>query len=199
MEKIKSHLRITCLGVIIVTIAMGISYAQPKLDKRNIPSGTPPKVRREIARLYSSWVSKRQNAIYKLGEMREEAAGAVPFLISMFEDYPPGECPFPWGYQVGSAPAIMASDALSKIGESAIEPLIVAIRDKNNWESRSLAARALGLMGRKAIEPLIKLLEDRDGDVRKFACWELVKSNKHLISHDKLPSVIAVCNVGCNE
>ncbi|MER3501614.1 MAG: PBS lyase [Candidatus Fervidibacterota bacterium] len=62
----------------------------------------------------------------------------------------------------------IAIEALVKIGEPAVEPLIEALRDRD-WEVRWAAAYALGKIGKPAVEPLIEALRDRDGKVRRAA------------------------------
>ena len=68
-------------------------------------------------------------------------------------------------------------DGCSKLGESAVEPLIKALEDgfrmywdginDKGWRSQN-AAKALGKIGdTRAVEPLIKTLEDKDREVRK--------------------------------
>ena len=62
-----------------------------------------------------------------------------------------------------------------KIGEPAVEPLIEALKDKDQdvrWE----AALALGNIGdERAVEPLIEALKDEDEDVREAAGEALEK------------------------
>ena len=58
-------------------------------------------------------------------------------------------------------------DALVKIGEPAVKPLIKALED-NDWRVRRGAAVALGEIGdERAVEPLIKALEDKDASVHE--------------------------------
>jgi len=63
-----------------------------------------------------------------------------------------------------------AVEALGKIGEPAVEPLIQALKDKDNGV-RGSAAEAFGMIGdkraKRAVEPLIQTLKDKDWYVRK--------------------------------
>ncbi len=84
-----------------------------------------------------------------------------------------------------------AAEALSKIGEPAIEPLINALQDQNGLV-RERAAEALSKIGEPAIEPLINALQDQNGLVRERAAWVLgeignEKSERPLLEtfHDK--------------
>ena len=62
-----------------------------------------------------------------------------------------------------------------KIGAPAVEPLIAALKDKNNYVHRE-AAESLGKIGDiRAVEPLIAALKDWDQDVRYVAVEALGK------------------------
>jgi HEAT repeat protein len=66
-----------------------------------------------------------------------------------------------------------AFEALLKIGRSAVEPLIAALRDQDQYV-REAAARALGrLDDSRAVEPLVAVLRDNYSSVRKAAAWAL--------------------------
>jgi HEAT repeat protein len=68
-----------------------------------------------------------------------------------------------------------AAEALGKIGEPAVEPLIGALRDENRLVRRR-AAEALGeIRDARAVEPLIGALRDRDSWVRRRAAEALEK------------------------
>ena len=67
-----------------------------------------------------------------------------------------------------------AAEALSKIGEPAIDPLIAALKDRNGLV-RERAAEALSKIGEPAIDPLIAALKDRNGLVRERAAEVLGK------------------------
>ena len=70
---------------------------------------------------------------------------------------------------------LMAFYALVKIGEPAIDPLILALNDSNS-SVRCYAADALGEIGDpRAVDPLNDALEDEDGDVREAATEALEK------------------------
>ncbi|MEA1905872.1 MAG: HEAT repeat domain-containing protein [Euryarchaeota archaeon] len=66
-----------------------------------------------------------------------------------------------------------AYDALTDIGEAAINPLISAVDDADMWV-RWAAIHALGEIGDlRAVKPLIRLLDDSDESVRDAAARAL--------------------------
>ncbi len=76
--------------------------------------------------------------------------------------------------EVGDTPSqLNAQTALCNIGESAVEPLCQALRDKG-MANRWLAAQALGRIGDEAaVEPLIKALEDDSSWMRRVSAEAL--------------------------
>ena len=70
---------------------------------------------------------------------------------------------------------VTVEGALAEMGETALEPLVKALDDKNeNEQVREGAARTLGrLRDIRAVEPLIEALEDSNRIVRKNATWAL--------------------------
>jgi len=86
-----------------------------------------------------------------------------------------------------------AAEALREIGEPAVEPLIKALGDSDEYV-RKKAAEALGKIGdARAVKPLIKALGDSDMGVRENAAWALgeigdaraVDALSELVVHDK--------------
>ena len=71
---------------------------------------------------------------------------------------------------------VLAAECLVKINDvRAVEPLILALKDKDN-RVRSTVAGALGyIKDTRAIEPLIQILGDSDKDVRSTAKEALIK------------------------
>ncbi len=66
-----------------------------------------------------------------------------------------------------------AVEALSMLGAPAVEPLIVALKDKKRTV-RTSAAEALGQIGdARAVEPLSAALKDQDDFVRRAAAKAL--------------------------
>ena len=68
-----------------------------------------------------------------------------------------------------------SAKALSEIGQSAVEPLINALKD-DEWRVRWQAAETLGEIGDvRAIKPLINILKDENNGVRSNSIISLVK------------------------
>jgi len=100
----------------------------------------------------------RQRAAYILGSIREPIA--IDPLICALEDP---------AYLVRAE----AGRALSKIGASAVEPLI-AVLQNNNSHGRGSAAAALGrIKDERAVGPLVTALKDRDSELRSQAATAL--------------------------
>jgi HEAT repeat protein len=140
-------------------------FAQPSTPQEKIPADIPVGVRQNIQELYSLWPQSRARAMEWLGALGEAAVDAIPFLIEMLGDE----------NQVKKAPESrtlylgdLAEDALVKIGEPAIEPLIKALKN-DDWHIRAGAAVALGkTRNARAVEPLMDALKDKD---RKIEGW----------------------------
>jgi HEAT repeat protein len=80
------------------------------------------------------------------------------------------------GYQEDPAIRKGASEALSRIGSAAVEPLIAVLTDKDEIVRR-FAAKALGeIADARAVEPLIASLKDGDKIARANAAWALGKA-----------------------
>lgn len=188
-------------GLIITMVLLDmplLSYAQPKVTKEKIPMNIPFDVRKQVERLYSLNPSERGKAAYELGEMREKAVAAVTFLVQMLSDFTEFDeligGPIESGssgtladgkvtymrsssteYSHSTFPGSKASDALVKIGKSAVEPLIASLNDEDP-NIRKMAAKTLGNIGDPcAVDSLIISLKDENWDVRGDACYALGK------------------------
>ncbi|MBA7554827.1 hypothetical protein ES705_47463 [subsurface metagenome] len=90
-----------------------------------------------------------------------------------------------WGGVEGSA-----AQALTDIGEPAVEPLIAVLKDSDE-NVRNLAIVSLGDIGdARAVEPLIHALKDSSKKVRSFAAKALKKiggekAEKHVRDYQK--------------
>ncbi|KZX13123.1 HEAT repeat domain-containing protein [Methanobrevibacter curvatus] len=70
-----------------------------------------------------------------------------------------------------------SSTALTKMGSSAVKPLI-AVLDDDDWKVRGAAAWALGSLGDdNVVDPLTKLLDDESGFVKRGAKYSIDKIN----------------------
>ena len=85
--------------------------------------------------------------------------------------------------KLGQADWQYAINALVKIGEPAVEPLIHTLQNRNikTWVIHTRTANALiKINPETVIKPLIAALKDKDGNVREQAAWVLsqIESNK---------------------
>ncbi len=108
----------------------------------------------------------RLNAVVVLGHSREPHV--IPALLDALREYDP--------HDESSRVNTCASDALAKIGEPALLPLIAALHERrdhpNDAWRRSWVADALGMLGDpRAVEPLVMALDDVD--VRESAAEAL--------------------------
>lgn len=152
---------------VFIFLAAGLCYAQPKIPKENIPSDISPQVKGQIELLYSPEPEVRGKAAVKLGEMGPQAAPAVPFLMGILDDKYPVLLRSESG-KVLEATSLdrEAATALSKIGKSAVEPLINVLANKDAAVRRN-AAEVLGrIKDGRAVKPLIGALRDADMSVR---------------------------------
>jgi len=148
--------------------------AAPKETKTSAPmlfgSGTPDvekmKEKRDVEGLikalgYEKNSDVRKNVAEALGEIGD--ARAVEPLIRA--DYDPDP----------TSVSYNAEDALHKIGEPAVEPLIILLNDADS-RVRFSATWALGAIGdRRAVKPLRKALNDTNEGVSEGAAQALYK------------------------
>ena len=96
----------------------------------------------------SDWQVRKYAAV-SLGKMKDERA--IPLLLDAMED---GDADVRW----------KAMLALAKLGESVIEPLIEALRNKN-WRMRAKSAEVIGKIGgEEALNALISVLLGKHRD-----------------------------------
>jgi len=136
-----------------------------------------PAVEALIEGLKSSDDAVRMYAAKALGEIRD--IRAVGPLIEALK------IKTRWGGSEGSA-----AQALTDIGEPAVEPLIAVLKDSDD-NVRNLAIISLGDIGdARAVEPLIHALKDSNKKVRSFAAKALKKiggekAEKHVRDYQK--------------
>lgn len=142
MKRLKNILAVLVVISFMISVAKGLSYAQPKIPKEKIPSDIPSDVRKEIERLYSSDIAERLSAVYGLGKMGKKASSAVPFLVGIIGDNTAIEFV---GQRVGRTS--VSREAIDLLGEikdpCAIEPLISALKDAG-LDVKKYDALALG-------------------------------------------------------
>lgn len=82
----RNHCNLLAVFVPISVIFASLSYAQPKIPQKTIPTNIAPDVRKGIELLYSSDEARRAEGAKKLGEMGNLATLAIPYLIEILED-----------------------------------------------------------------------------------------------------------------
>jgi len=153
------------------------------------PSGLPPRedidpnlpneIKAEIERLYSLDPIERAYGAMNLRLKGLKASPAIPYLIGILDD----ETDLEWVagklqmavsslsnvYPSHTSPAKQAMAALKAIGEPAVMPLIIKLREKGSY-GRPNAARTLRLIGdKRAVEPLIQTLKEKPSG-NKWEC-----------------------------
>ncbi|MFA6141755.1 MAG: HEAT repeat domain-containing protein [Candidatus Omnitrophota bacterium] len=186
----KYFVMVLSISILITSVTLG--YAQPNIPKETIPSGISSEVKEQIEKLYSQSSVERSDAIEKLGTFGATATPAIPFLISLLAEPGDGQLligirangeKFEWALilfslstgkqdiSIGQKSAI----ALTKIGESVVEPLITALKNED-FVARFNAVEALGnTKDNRALEPLIAVLKDEYPPVRFNAVIALGK------------------------
>lgn len=159
------------LLIVVSFMGRGLSYAQSKIPKQNIPAGISSDVRKEIERLYSKKTIERLWGAYNLGRMGERAVPAISFLIGILHDWTRVEWKNgPYPYKKWTFPGYEAGIALVKIGGAAVEPLIATLKNNEDSFVRKNVAWALGeIKDKRAVEPLIAALKDKDLSIRSEA------------------------------
>jgi len=152
IEKLRTKGNVKGLTKALCSKSMDLRQTAAKaLDTLNWQPG-----RDQIGALY--WIGKREwDKCIDIGESAVEPLVAVLLNVNSVEKLRQD-----------------AAQALGQIGDSrAVEPLIVALADKNA-EGRRRAAEALGRIGDdRAVEPLIVALADMNGDVHISAAVAL--------------------------
>ena len=129
-------------------------------------------MKEQIARLYSPNAQQRVDACRELEKMKAAAAPAVPFLVSLLPDGAEGTISLR-GHLFRVTPGREVSRALAEIGDAAVAPLIVVLRDPT-FQARDLAARSLGQIGdHRAVDPLLAVRDDRDPTLRSSVAYAL--------------------------
>ncbi|HVP93830.1 MAG TPA: HEAT repeat domain-containing protein [Methanoregulaceae archaeon] len=137
-------------------------------------------VRGLIRALTSDDINIQYNATEALGELGDPFAITALIHVLTVDRY--------------SAIRWKAAEALARIGEPAVDPL-VSVLDNRNEDVRWKAAIALGDIGDpRAVEPLIHLLGDVDPYVRGRAAYAL-----SLIGQPAVPVLIRVLEQGTAE
>lgn len=157
----------------VIFFISGLDFADSQMPDKDILHSIPADLKKHVGKLLSNSPEERVNSARKLGEMGKKSAPAVPFLIEILDDSRPVFQRTDENNIAATSPCSEAANALIKIGESAVDPLIAALRS-NHVTIRENAARALGAISDiRAVEPLITSLKDENAVVRKNAAVAL--------------------------
>lgn len=165
-------LRLSVLMLVTVVSA----GAQTLVPRENIPANVSPRVKELIELLYSSNEAIVGRAAANLGSLASEATPAIPFLVGILYDTSgleivPGHLAhlcsrdprIPCGIR-GEPTTVsrLATEALARMGEPALEPLLVAFttgRPNRGYGKdprvQAAAATALGLLKNPAAVPTL--------------------------------------------
>ena len=143
-----------------------------------------PNLSKQIRRLQAGPVERAYGA-YELGNMGEQAAAAVPYLVAILDDdarlqetergtLRVGDKEYPHFRMDKTSPGQVAAMALARIGESGLTALRSALKHPKA-QARANAAEALGLRGDKAaVEALLRTLaKDENSLARASAATAL--------------------------
>jgi HEAT repeat protein len=170
------------LSWLFYSAASGLAYEE--LTKANIPAGVSAELKMLIERTFSADEQERAVAARKLGSIGDQAAPAIPFLIRLLiqEELVAGEPPWPErmrggpskmsDYSVGN----VGSEALSRIGEPAVEPCLAALKGSTGAKRRALIYQLGHFEHPLAFDRVMLSLKDPDQDVVEAAVCALVHS-----------------------
>jgi HEAT repeat protein len=187
MDRLKNIAVLILIFSISILVWQTPSFSQPNIPKEKIPANIAPEIRTQIENLYDPDRATRAVAALKLGEMGEKAAPAIPFLIGLLEDDSNFEAYDTLFGRIEGNCSLAATDALVQIGKSAVEPLIVALKDKNLNVAKDPQFGPVGLSG--VIDTLGQI-----GDPR--AVKFLIPFLKHKNSFIRIDTVIALGSIG---
>lgn len=152
------------ISFILILTVPGVN-SQPSIEQSTIPENISPKLRSQILQLYSPLTETRRHAAIVIGEMKEEAIPAIPYLVSLLDD----ELSDEWGWQsldiyesVGKA----AAEALGTIGKPALPALMEAAQSPKHLV-RYMALHGLSMIKDSAIDQVFsKCMDDPNYIVR---------------------------------
>ena len=163
-------------ALLVMPAGAGAGAGAYALQKREVPEGTPPEVRKQIEHLYSLQRDARVRAVMALEKLGPKASAAIPFLKDLLADARRVGMTTHYvkeGRRVFGLPTVgrLAADALMDINQAQFGKLLA---DKSA-QTRRCAVEALAEAGRGgvAMELLMRAMKDADPAVRKSAAWGL--------------------------
>jgi len=179
--------------LIILILTASCDNKSKNNDQSNAPAlKMPDDVKILVEKLESSDPNIRVEALKELGEMGSKAISAIPHLVELLNDSSKVKkliLPEKGIYLISDV-GIESKDALVKIGDRSVDPLIKALSDSNpnvRWKA-VLALRDIG--DKRAVEPLILCLTDESSDVR----WRAASSLGELKDERALEPLKSVLN-----
>jgi HEAT repeat protein len=178
--------------VLALTVLPHLAAGQPTLVRDRAPA-VPNSIRPFVDRLYSSDPRQRADAACEIGRRRQDAAAAIPILLTMLHDevvVSAIDCNMSdWlRRQIGisadavkwseTSPAKEAADTLGDIGDAAVPGLLQALNN-SDWRVRKFAAHGLGEAEPQADRTTAvaalgnRLTTDANADVRERSAWAL--------------------------
>jgi HEAT repeat protein len=145
-----------------------VAIASPELTKSRIPGESAPKLKTLIEKTFSPDPRKRGEAASKLGDIRDSATTAVPFLIRLLDDDASAS------EEAFDDVAARARESLGKIGSLSVAPIITELRHSSG-KKRLALLKALGYLNdRRVVAELLSLLNDSDPEIRERAAETLM-------------------------
>jgi HEAT repeat protein len=182
------------LGLVVAIFLSGCGPSTPSRDLTRIPVAVRPL----LEKLLSTDCMGKAGTARQLGQMGEQAAPAIPYLIELLGEEEKLGLTFPSTVAQHFSCREAAIDALIAIGRSATEPLINALA---SWKPlmREGAIRVLGDLGDlRAVKPLSKAINDSDERVRLSAYRALGKLKSPVVA-DLIFSKLDALDSGTRE
>lgn len=173
------YIKLISITFVSLFISACASGGQGLSSAQNLPSvdRVHTKLKKHIAKLYSDDATERAWAAYSIGKSAKLASNTVPFLIAVLDDSDTAVMTRYVGRDYSSATttttAKEAAKALGKIGQPAVKPLLVALKNSNN-DIVILAIKTLGsIKHNSSIKALVSFLSNKDKRVRLEAANSL--------------------------
>lgn len=180
--------------VMLTVLFLGSVYFKggPHISKAHIPDETPVHVKKEIRKLYSWNPLKRVDAAKQLVFEPSLSVAAIPFLISMLDDNVALSGAGGSGAQY--TPGETAAHSLNKLGNSAADPLINALGDKNDIIRKNVILALNSNMGADAHNALLSCLTDENTFIRKETLRKLEWVYKDTSDPKIVPALTSLLN-----
>ncbi|MFW5906282.1 MAG: HEAT repeat domain-containing protein [Desulfobia sp.] len=176
--------------------------AMAEMKKNDVPEEAPAEVKAAIEALRSPFPGQRRDAADALGRMGKKAVPAIPVLIELLSD----DSFTLVGDLVKVTPGDAAAEALTRIGEPAIGPVVNALSSPNPTVRRQvtyiLREFCEEFKDQRVKDALIIALQDKDPKVKEKASFAIrdcqdPRAVEHLVRHlkddDRSVRIAAAC------